>query len=86
MRGEGGFYLGGGGLYFGGNFKAPTRLYEPLFVSMTPCLFSLDVHHHGHGSHYSVQHAAGHYCRDSTISTGQLRVSQRHGSVDEHTH
>ena len=43
------------------------------------CVF-LDVHHQGHGSHYSVQHAAGHYCRDSTISTGQLRVSQ-HGCV-----
>ena len=52
----------------------------PPFVSMKPCLFPLDVHHQGHGRHYSVQHATGHYCRDSTISTGQLRVSQ-HGSV-----
>ena len=39
------------------------------------CLLSLDLHHQGHGNHYSVQHAAGHYCRDSTISTGQLSVS-----------
>ncbi len=36
----------------------------------------VDLHHQRHVGNYSVQHEAGHYRRDFTISTGQSWVRQ----------